>query len=80
MPSQVYGPFSNEELIGEALEPVRDRVVIATKFGFDLAGAGRDNGLDSRPDTIRGSVDDSLTRLRTDRILDDVCQDQRSPR
>jgi aryl-alcohol dehydrogenase-like predicted oxidoreductase len=66
--AQVYGPFSNEELVGEALEPVRDRVVIATKFGFDLFGAGRDSGLDSRPETIRSSVDGSLKRLRTDRI------------
>jgi aryl-alcohol dehydrogenase-like predicted oxidoreductase len=66
--AQVYGPFSNEELVGEALEPVRDQVVIATKFGFDLSGAGRESGLDSRPQTIRSSVEDSLRRLRTDRI------------
>jgi aryl-alcohol dehydrogenase-like predicted oxidoreductase len=66
--AQVYGPFSNEELVGEALEPVRDRVVIATKFGFDLSGAGRESGLDSRPETIRSGVEDSLRRLRTDRI------------
>lgn len=66
--AQVYGPFTNEELVGEALEPVRDQVVIATKFGFDLSGAGRESGLDSRPQTIRSSVEDSLRRLRTDRI------------
>jgi aryl-alcohol dehydrogenase-like predicted oxidoreductase len=66
--AQVYGPFTNEELAGEALEPVRDQVVIATKFGFDLSGAGRESGLDSRPETIRSNVDDSLRRLRTDRI------------
>jgi aryl-alcohol dehydrogenase-like predicted oxidoreductase len=66
--AQVYGPFTNEELVGEALEPVRDQVVIATKFGFDLGGAGRDSGLDSRPETIRTSVEESLQRLRTDRI------------
>jgi aryl-alcohol dehydrogenase-like predicted oxidoreductase len=66
--AQVYGPFTNEELVGEALEPVRDRVVIATKFGFDLFGGGRESGLDSRPDTIRSSVDGSLKRLRTDHI------------
>ena len=66
--AQVYGPFTNEELVGEALEPVRDRVVIATKFGFDLSGAGRESGLDSRPETIRSSVDGSLQRLRTNRI------------
>ena len=66
--AQVYGPLTNEELVGEALEPVRDQVVIATKFGFDLSGGGRESGLDSRPETIRASVDGSLQRLRTDRI------------
>jgi aryl-alcohol dehydrogenase-like predicted oxidoreductase len=66
--AQVYGPFTNEELVGEALEPMRDQVVIATKFGFDLTGGARPSGLDSRPDTIRASVDGSLQRLRTDRI------------
>jgi aryl-alcohol dehydrogenase-like predicted oxidoreductase len=66
--AQVYGPLTNEELVGEALEPVRDQVVIATKFGFDLAGAGRPSGLDSRPETIRSSVEGSLQRLRTDHI------------
>lgn len=66
--AQVYGPFNNEELVGEALEPVRDQVVLATKFGFDLSGAGRESGLDSRPQTIRSGVEDSLRRLRTDRI------------
>lgn len=66
--AQVYGPFTNEELLGEALEPVRDQVVIATKFGFDFSGAGRKLGLDSRPQTIKSSVEDSLRRLRTDRI------------
>src|SRR3954449_5523831 len=65
--AQVYGPFDNEELVGEALEPVRDRVVIATKFGFELS-TGQSRGRDSRPETIRSSVDDSLRRLRTDRI------------
>jgi aryl-alcohol dehydrogenase-like predicted oxidoreductase len=66
--AQVYGPFTNEELVGEALEPVRDQVVIATKFGFDLEGAIGPGALDSRPDTIRTSVEKSLKRLRTDRI------------
>jgi aryl-alcohol dehydrogenase-like predicted oxidoreductase len=65
--AQVYGPFTNEELVGEALAPVRERAVIATKFGFDLGGADR-GGLDSRPETIRRSVDGSLRRLRTDTI------------
>jgi aryl-alcohol dehydrogenase-like predicted oxidoreductase len=66
--AQVYGPFTNEELVGEALEPVRDQVVIATKFGFDLEGAIGPGALDSRPDTIRRSVEGSLERLRTDTI------------
>ncbi len=65
--AQVYGPFTNETLVGEALAPVRDQVVIATKFGFDLDGGNR-GGLDSRPETIKRTVDDSLARLRTDRI------------
>jgi aryl-alcohol dehydrogenase-like predicted oxidoreductase len=65
--AQVYGPFDNEEIVGEALEPLRDQVVIATKFGFELS-TGKPTGTDSRPETIRSSVDDSLRRLRTDRI------------
>jgi aryl-alcohol dehydrogenase-like predicted oxidoreductase len=65
--AQVYGPFTNEELVGEALVPVRDQVVIATKFGFDLA-TGESKGLDSSPETIKASVDRSLQRLRTDTI------------
>jgi aryl-alcohol dehydrogenase-like predicted oxidoreductase len=65
--AQVYGPVDNEEIVGEALEPVRDRVVIATKFGFELS-TGQSTGTDSRPETIRSSVEDSLRRLRTDRI------------
>jgi aryl-alcohol dehydrogenase-like predicted oxidoreductase len=65
--AQVYGPFTNEELVGEALEPVRDQVVVATKFGFDLED-GRSHGTDSRPETIRRSVDASLRRLRTETI------------
>ena len=64
--AQVYGPFTNEELVGEALAPVREQVVIATKFGFDLDGG--DRGLDSRPETIKRTVDASLERLRTDTI------------
>ncbi len=65
--AQVYGPFANEELVGEAMEPVREQVVIATKFGFDFSDGDRD-GLDSRPKTIRSGVEDSLRRLRTDYI------------
>src|SRR5215216_2631370 len=54
--AQVYGPFTNEQLVGKALAPVREQIVIATKFGFDLEG-GQQGGLDSRPDTIRRTVD-----------------------
>src|SRR5262249_54115041 len=65
--AQVYGPFTNEELVGDALEPVRDKVGIATKFGFEPS-TGPPNGLDSKPETIRSSLDGSLKRLRTDRV------------
>ena len=65
--AQVYGPFTNEELVGEALSPVREQVVIATKFGFDLE-TGQSRGLDSRPETIKESVERSLQRLRVDTI------------
>jgi aryl-alcohol dehydrogenase-like predicted oxidoreductase len=62
-----YGPFANEELVGEALTPVRDRVIIATKFGFRLED-GKQAGLDSRPSHIRDVAEASLKRLKTDRI------------
>jgi len=65
--AEVYGPFTNEEIVGEALAPVRDQVVIATKFGFKLEN-GKQAGLDSRPAHIRDVADASLKRLRTDRI------------
>jgi aryl-alcohol dehydrogenase-like predicted oxidoreductase len=65
--AEAYGPFTNEELVGEALEPIRDQVVIATKFGFELS-SGQSRGVDSRPETIKRSVEDSLRRLRTDTI------------
>ncbi|WP_341361201.1 aldo/keto reductase [Georgenia sp. M64] len=65
--AEVYGPYANEELVGEALEPVRDQVVIATKFGWHIED-GRPNGLDSRPEQIRRVADASLRRLRTDTI------------
>jgi aryl-alcohol dehydrogenase-like predicted oxidoreductase len=67
--AEVYGPFVNEEVVGEALAPLREQVVIATKFGFaiDRAG-GRPGGMDSRPEHIREVVEASLKRLRTDRI------------
>ncbi|MGH8170353.1 MAG: aldo/keto reductase [Steroidobacteraceae bacterium] len=67
--AEVYGPFTNEELVGEALAPVRDRVVIATKFGFDIdPGTRSQRGLSSRPEHIKAVAEASLGRLRTDRI------------
>ena len=65
--AEVYGPFTNEDVVGEALAPVRDQVVIATKFGFRIEN-GKQAGLDSRPEHIREVADASLKRLRTDRI------------
>jgi aryl-alcohol dehydrogenase-like predicted oxidoreductase len=65
--AEVYGPFTNEELLGRALEGRRDRAIIATKFGWEIGAQGR-GGLDSRPAHIREVVDASLRRLRTDRI------------
>ena len=67
--AEAYGPFANEELVGEALAPVRDQVVIATKFGFDIAPDGtRRGGTNSRPEHIREVADASLRRLKTDAI------------
>ena len=64
--AEVYGPFTNEELVGEALAPLRDRVVIATKFGFKLdPDTGKQSGLDSRPEHIKQVADASLKRLKT---------------
>jgi aryl-alcohol dehydrogenase-like predicted oxidoreductase len=65
--AEVYGPFTNEELVGRALQGRRDRVVIATKFGWEIGGNTR-GGLDSRPEHIHQTVEGSLRRLRTDRI------------
>jgi aryl-alcohol dehydrogenase-like predicted oxidoreductase len=65
--AEVYGPFTNEELVGEALQPFRKGAVIATKFGFDL-GPGGSGGLNSRPERIRQVAEDSLKRLRVDVI------------
>lgn len=65
--AEVYGPYVNEELVGEALEPVRDQVVIATKFGWNIVD-GASDGLDSRPEQIRRVADASLKRLRTEVI------------
>jgi aryl-alcohol dehydrogenase-like predicted oxidoreductase len=66
--AEVYGPFKNEELVGEALAPLRDQVVIATKFGFKLGPNGEQVGVDSRPAHIREVAEASLKRLKTDRI------------
>lgn len=65
--AQVYGAV-NEEIVGEALEVVRDQVVIATKFGYDQSSEPRPSGLDSRPETIRRTVEESLGRLRTETV------------
>ena len=71
--AEVYGPYTNEELVGEALQPYRDKVVIATKFGYDIENnkmdaAGRPIALSSKPSVIRKAVEGSLKRLRTDHI------------
>jgi len=66
--AEMYGPFTNEELVGEALAPFREEVVIATKFGFKIGPKGEQLGLDSRPDHIKEVADASLKRLRTDVI------------
>src|SRR5437868_6374081 len=65
--AEVYGPYTNEELVGEALAPFRDQVVIATKFGFKIEN-GKQVGLDSRPEHIKEVADASLQRLKTDVI------------
>jgi len=68
--AQVYGPFVNEEFVGEALAPVREQVVISTKFGFqfDTSGDPHPTGLNSRPEYIRETVEASLKRLRVEKI------------
>ena len=68
--AEAYGPFESERIVGEALEPIRDQVVVASKFGWniDLATGERLGGVNSRPDNIRGAVEGMLARLRTDRI------------
>ncbi|SAI58671.1 aldo/keto reductase [Bordetella ansorpii] len=65
--AEVYGPFTNEEMVGEALRPVRDQVVIATKFGFDIVD-GKQSGLNSRPENIKAVADASLKRLGIEQI------------
>lgn len=76
--AQVYGPFTNEDLVGEALQPVRERVVIATKFGFAFDAEGKASGLDSRPVSIRKTTEASLGRLRTD-VIDLLYQHRVDP-
>lgn len=66
--AEAYGPYRNEELLGEALAPMRDKVVIATKFGFDFDAEGGQSGMNSRPEQIRRVADAALKRLKTDVI------------
>jgi aryl-alcohol dehydrogenase-like predicted oxidoreductase len=66
--AEAYGPYKNEEVVGEALAPFRDRVVIATKFGFEFSPDGGQSGMNSRPEHIREVAEASLKRLKTDRI------------
>jgi aryl-alcohol dehydrogenase-like predicted oxidoreductase len=78
--AEVYGPFTNEELLGEAVAPIRDRVVIATKFGFNLKPNGSPGwqGVNSRPEHIKNAVEGSLRRLRTD-VIDLLYQHRVDP-
>jgi aryl-alcohol dehydrogenase-like predicted oxidoreductase len=76
--AEVYGPYKNEELVGEALAPFRDQVVIATKFGFSFDEKGAQNGLNSRPQHIREYVEGALKRLRTD-VIDLLYQHRVDP-
>src|SRR6202023_2171976 len=66
--AEAYGPFTNEAVVGEALSPIREQVVIATKFGFRFDAGGKQAGLNSRPEHIREVAEASLARLQTDRI------------
>lgn len=76
--AEVYGPYSNESLLGEALEPFRDRVVIATKFGFTFGNDNKQQILNSRPEHIRAAVEGSLSRLKTD-VIDLLYQHRVDP-
>src|SRR5438876_3105648 len=76
--AEVYGPFVNEELVGEALAPMRERVVIATKFGFKFGPKGEQIGLDSRPEHVKEVAEAWLKRLRTD-VIDLFYQDRVDP-
>src|SRR6266571_2049584 len=66
--AEAYGPFTNEELVGDALAPFHDRVVIATKFGFKFGPKGEQTGLDSRPEHIKQVAEASLKRLRVEAL------------
>ncbi|AFM34796.1 MULTISPECIES: aldo/keto reductase [Stutzerimonas stutzeri subgroup] len=76
--AEIYGPYLNEEVVGEALAPIRDKVVIATKFGFALGNDKKQQGLDSRPERIRLAVEGSLRRLKTD-VIDLLYQHRVDP-
>src|SRR6266404_5234251 len=76
--AEMYGPFTNEELVGEALAPFRGQVVIATKFGFKISPNGEQIGLDSRPEHIKEVAEASLKRLRSD-VIDLFCQHRVDP-
>lgn len=76
--AEVYGPYLNEEVVGEALKPLRDRVVIATKFGFNIGNDNKQRMLNSRPEHIREAVEGSLRRLKTD-IIDLLYQHRVDP-
>jgi aryl-alcohol dehydrogenase-like predicted oxidoreductase len=76
--AEIYGPFTNEKLVGEALAPMRERVVIATKFGFKIGPKGEQIGLDSRPEHIKEVAEASLKRLRTD-VIDLLYQHRVDP-
>src|SRR5213595_3435342 len=76
--AEAYGPFTNEELVGDALSPFRQQVVIATKFGFGINPDGTRYGLDSRPEHIRAVTDASLRRLKTD-VIDLLYQHRVDP-
>jgi aryl-alcohol dehydrogenase-like predicted oxidoreductase len=77
--AEVYGPFTNEELVGEALAPIRNQVVIATKFGFSIdSQTGKQIGMDSRPEHIKEVADSSLKRLKTD-VIDLLYQHRVDP-
>jgi aryl-alcohol dehydrogenase-like predicted oxidoreductase len=77
--AEIYGPYNNEEIVGEALKPIRDRVVIATKFGFNIDATGKAApGLNSKPEHIRAAVEGSLKRLQTD-VIDLLYQHRVDP-